>query len=583
MALMHHRLPTVLLFAVLGATTVAAAGAQNDPLAGASASAASRSVIPEMPLPALPKLKSIQRPPPKAEAIEELATRLDQLTNTEVQGPLDDSTDLSFLTADVDEQLVDAIGQRLKDLQQQIDGAAAVKILKKARKAGRKAIRKRAKEGNGKRDDDGDWLTFVLSLAEKDNQHWVDTVQLYAMLRMLESAKTPAATRLMVNSYAGFGELVRIDLQRAIARLKDYAVPALLEATKHDARKVRSWARRQLDGLGRAIPGEAVSTTDPVVLAAVLRAFGRIRDNDATRVILSFANADRSDLRSAAREAVAAMGAPAAWHLKDTYKTLTGNKPPRAWDHVRTARELFRLYDRARLSEVYRALERGHKALADNRIDDAVLAFDAVLTRAPLIDGRDKMAPAYQARAEQLAAAGKADEALAMLRKALRLASPAADNSQLRARLYYLEGKQLVAAGTPDVTLLKRAIELDPAYQPAQTLLASLDQKAAKRQTIDKRYVAVGVIGVLGLAGMVMIVRRRPKNSDEPRNQQHRDQRKTAFREPDEEPFQPTQSEAAHDSPSADTATNNGDSDSDNSDNDNIDDDAATPLIEPPA
>src|SRR5690606_22091647 len=213
-------------------------------------------------------------------------------------------------------------------------------------------------------------------LGKEDSDTWRDAVQLYGMLRMLESIGTTAAVRQMIESYSFFGELVRIDLQRALGRLGDRSVAALLEARQHDARKVRSWASKQLDILGRAIPGEAVSTTDPQVLADVLRAFGRTRELDATRVVMSFTSSDRAQLREAAREAIGAMGEPATWHLKDTYNNLTGEKAPRDWDWKRTAREIFRLHDRARLQPVYTAMDEGAKALTDKRYGAAVEAFD---------------------------------------------------------------------------------------------------------------------------------------------------------------------------------------------------------------
>ena len=82
------------------------------------------------------------------------------------------------------------------------------------------------------------------------------------------------------------------------------------------------------------------------------RAYGRTRDVDAVRVILSFCNSDRIQLREAAREAVSAIGEPSIWQLRDAYLNLTGNKAPRDFTWDRIARELFAMYDRARLAEV---------------------------------------------------------------------------------------------------------------------------------------------------------------------------------------------------------------------------------------
>jgi HEAT repeat protein len=198
---------------------------------------------------------------------------------------------------------VPAIGQRIGELQGDIDGTAASHVLDKVRNTGRDALAAWKKKNKTKKDaPEGDWLVFILSL-DKRGDTWRHLAELYAMIRMLTHVGNTPAVRQLVNCYSHFGELVRIDLQRAIEKLGDKAIPALIEARQHDALKVKSFAQRQLEALGRVTPGEAVSTTDPQVLADVMRAFGRVRDVEATRVILSFANSDRVQLRQAAREA----------------------------------------------------------------------------------------------------------------------------------------------------------------------------------------------------------------------------------------------------------------------------------------
>src|SRR5262249_34173076 len=142
---------------------------------------------------------------------------------------------------------------------------------------------------------------------------------------------TTPAVRELIALHAQFGELLRIDLQRQVMKLKDKAVPALIEARQHDAKIVQRWANRMLDTLGKAIPREAVGTNDTQILADVLRAYGRTRDVDAERVILSFSNSERIQLREAAREAIGAIGEPGMWQLKDVYLGLTGSKPPKVW------------------------------------------------------------------------------------------------------------------------------------------------------------------------------------------------------------------------------------------------------------
>ena len=122
-------------------------------------------------------------------------------------------------------------------------------------------------------------------------------------------------------------------LESTRSRLREKAVPALIEARKHDAETVRRWASRQLENLGRAIPGEAVSTNDTQLLADVLHAYGRTRDVDALRVVLSFCNSERERLREAAREAITAIGEPGIWQLREAYLSMTGENI--LHDHLR--------------------------------------------------------------------------------------------------------------------------------------------------------------------------------------------------------------------------------------------------------
>ncbi len=466
------------------------------PARAGDAPATSANAAPEIPLPELPTLRSADLPKASREAVKGLETRLEELVNTPVDGPLAKLED-RLLVADLDDEMVPAIAERLARLKDELDGAGASRVLEQGREVGRKAIRSHRKEHDLKKKDPDppyDWLVFVLSLGDSADDTWRGSVELYGMLRMLEAIGTTPAVRVMIEAYSYFGELVRIDLQRSVERLKDKAVPALIEAKKHDARRVRRWARLRLEGIGRAIPGEAVSTTDPDVLADVLRAFGRVRDVDATRVVMSFASSERLQLREAAREAIAAIGEPAWGHYKDSYKSLTGERPPRAWDYKRTVQEIFRIHDQSRLAKVYATWEQGKRALADGKHAEAATAFDHVLARAPLFEHRAEMAPAYLGRAEALIAEKKWDEAAMALRKAQRLQPKGDTDAKIASRLATLEARSLLEAGTPDRSLLERAVELDPDNAEAKNLLATFEQEAEKRQQKTKSYgLVIGV------------------------------------------------------------------------------------------
>ncbi|WP_438039995.1 hypothetical protein [Sorangium sp. So ce128] len=365
-----------------------------------------------------------------------------------------------------------------------------------------------ATKGADDEKDEGDWLDFMLAVARPRDSAWRDVVKLLAMERMLVAAGTTPAVRELIALHAYFGELLRIDLQRQVAKLRDKAVPALIEARQHDAKIVQRWANKQLDLLGRAIPGEAIASNDTQILADVLRAYGRVRDVDAVRVILSFCNSDRARLRDAAREAISAIGEPGIWQLRDAYLDLTGAKPPREWSWDRVARELFGTYDRARLAEVYKLMDEGVAAASAGKPAEATDAFDKVLARAPLFERRKEMVDAYVERARSLSA-DRRDDALAMLRKALRLDAPGERARKIEAEIAYLEGALLIERGTPDKFVLERAIELDPSNAGARAALASLGDKVAERKSQTNRHIAAGAVGLAAVLSMFFIARRR--------------------------------------------------------------------------
>jgi tetratricopeptide (TPR) repeat protein len=470
------------------------------PSASASASAAPAA---SGPLPVIPKLQPVTLPQPDPGALKELDNVLERITSADERARANASSAL----AEAAPSAVPAIHARVQDIRGSIDREAAPRALEDARKAGRKKLKAKG-EGKKGEDEDGDWLEFMLDNARPKDTAWRDVVKLLAMSRMLAAVGTTPAVRELIAYHSFFGDMFRIDLQRQVTRLKDKAVPALIEARQHDAKIVQRWANRMLDSLGKAIPGEAVATNDTQILADVLRAYGRTRDVDAVRVILSFSNNDRVQLREAAREAVGAIGEPGMWQLREVYLGMTGDKPPRDWAWDRVARELFALYDRARLAEVHEMMQAGLAAAAAKKPQEATDAFDKVLARSPLYDRRAEMVDAYRARAREMEA-DHPDEALAMLRKALRLDPKGPSARPLEADIAYLEGMVLIARGTPDKFILERALELDPTHDRARAALASLEDKAIDRQSNLRRYSAAATIGVIALLGIALLARRR--------------------------------------------------------------------------
>ena len=487
----------------------------------ATSSSASASSVPNT-LPELPKLAPIVVAEADPGALQDLDKLLERLTASDAHTR--DGARASI--ADVTPSVVAAVRTRLLEVRTSIDRKEAQGLLDDARKAGRKAMKgkdkgdaKPAKKKPGAKDegeDDGDWLEFVLANARPKNDSWRDLVKLLAMERMLTNVGTTPAVRELLQMYSYFGELLRIDLARQVNKLRDKAVPALIEARQHDAKIVQRFAVKELDLLGRTIPGEAVGVTDPQVLADILRAYGRTRDVDAERVVLSFCNSERINLREAAREAITAIGEPGIWQLRDAYLNQTGNKAPREFTWDRIARELFGMYDRARLAEVYKLMDEGVELANAQKWIEATDAFDKVLARSPVFERRKEMVKAYLERAK-LSEAKDPAAALELLRKALRLDPKGEGSKKIEADIAYLEGMALIEKGTPDKFPLQKALEIDPKHERAKRALAELEQeRVAPKKSFVRRYVAAGGVGFAALIAMIALVRIKPRKRVEP-------------------------------------------------------------------
>jgi len=498
---------------------VHAAGEIQQPASSSSASASSMPTT----LPDLPKLAPIVLAEADPGALQDLDRVLERLTAPDAHTR--DAARASL--ADVTPSVVAAVRTRLLEVRGTIDRKEAQGLLDDARKAGRKAMKgkdkgdakptkKKAGASKEEAEDDGDWLEFVLALSRPKNDSWRDLVKLLAMERMLTNVGTTPAVRELLQMYSYFGELLRIDLTRQINKLRDKAVPALIEARQHDAKIVQKFAVKELDLLGRTIPGEAVGVTDPQVLTDILRAYGRTRDVDAVRVVLSFCNSERIKLREAAREAITAIGEPGIWQLRDAYLNQTGNKAPREFTWDRIARELFGMYDRARLAEVYKLMDEGVAHASAQKWIEATDAFDKVLARSPVFERRKEMAKAYVERAK-LVETKEPATSLELLRKALRLDPQGDGAKKIEADIAYLEGMALIERGTPDKFPLTKALEIDPTHAKAKRALEDLEQeRVAPKKSFVKRYVAAGGVGFAALIAMIVLVRIKPRKRLEP-------------------------------------------------------------------
>jgi hypothetical protein len=297
----------------------------------------------------------------------------------------------------------------------------------------------------------------------------------------------------------------RSEVTRLLKYLGERAVHALIETRKEPSMELRRWAFNQLEGMGKRIPGDAVQTRDNQVLADVLRAYADVHEIDALPVILSFVNSDRIQVRTAAREAIAKYGQDAIWKLREAYANVTGKNAAEGATAAEVARDLFAAYDRLRLQEVYGLLEEGLAKHKDGKLEDAVVAFDKVLARQPMLDRRAEMVPAFVAYAQSIEDSDP-PKALGIFRKAARLAPDGPHATEIQAEIAYLEGKELLARGIADTEPFKRALALQPSHEKARAELTRLEQNAEERQERIRALALGGAVLFVAIAAILFFV-----------------------------------------------------------------------------
>jgi tetratricopeptide (TPR) repeat protein len=486
-----RRLRVLGLFLAL--TGLAPAAASADAAASKPAGTAERK-LPELPLPPRVELDR-----PEATDLAEVDALLGRIVG-------DAATDRDGAVRElleIEPRHVSALRFRLSSVADSADKEAMKRLLLKTR---RELLNKKDDAESDKPSSGVDYLTGLVTKAEPQSEAWRHLVTVLALSRMLETVGTVEAVRGLVDVYARFGEFLRITTQNALSRLGDKAVPALIEAERHPAEKISKWAVRQLDMLGKRIPSETVQTQDQAVLADVLRAYGRTRNPDAVRIVVSFVSSERAQVREAARQAVALLGEVGTWQLRDTYENVVGKKPPRDWSWERTARELFGEFDRLRVAQVGKLFEEGKAARAAGDFEKMRQSFDKLLAHDPGFEERAELAAGYVAFAKATQDKSR-DAAIASLRRAERLEPTLKEAVSLRLTL---EAEALEERGIADSTLLERAIEQDPRNARARAALARFERGEPKRSE-STRFVAAGSILALALAAIGYLLLRKPR------------------------------------------------------------------------
>lgn len=448
-------------------------------------------------LPELPRAPTLELKPPKPDDLAELDGLLARIRDKDAATR--DTAMREIL--ELPPRLVPAIRHRLEKLSAENKAAMKQVLFETRRKA--RDLSRDEEDGSKKTPD---YLVMLSEHALPSEKGWQTLIQVVALSRMLEQIGTVEAVRGLVDLYARYGEFLRVDTQLALARLGDRAVPALIEARRHQAEKIGKWAKRQLDALGKAAPSEAVQIPDLQVLADALRAYGRTRDLDAARIVISFAGSERTQIREAARQGIGLLGETGHWQLREAYEGVVGKRAARDWTWERTARELFAELDRTRRAEAFELFDAGLKAQAAGDLETMRASFDKVLARSPTFERADEMVGGYWDYGKRHAD-DKREPALDALSRALRLSKEGASRNRIESLYLTIEAARREAAGVADRNLLKRALELDPENERARAALAAWSTGAP----IEDRRIRYGIasgIGALGLLGILLLLRK---------------------------------------------------------------------------
>jgi tetratricopeptide (TPR) repeat protein len=319
--------------------------------------------------------------------------------------------------------------------------------------------------------------------------------------------------KAMADVFATDANAWRWEMRRTVDRMGRRALPGLTSLRSHSDRSVRSWARSSIDALGLGEPGRAVQELrqDNRVLGELLRAYGETRDMDAMPVVVSFTTHERAQVRTAARWATEQYGQNAIWQLRRVYRNLTESDANRGWSWQRTMEELFRIADARRLEPVREDLAEGKAALARGDLDPMGERFDAVLRRAPGLEGRAELAPGYAALAAREIAGDRLAGAATLYRRAVRLAPDHPEANRWRADVAYVEAELSLARGTVDLAAYEEAVALAPGHPGATRALDVLTGQAEERATDRRRVAAAGAALLLLLAAFVWLRRRRTR------------------------------------------------------------------------
>jgi tetratricopeptide (TPR) repeat protein len=360
----------------------------------------------------------------------------------------------------------------------------------------------------GTKEDDFDWAQAAAGAGNTPGARGLALIA--AGMRAAERQGGVIGARLLVKLSVEHKGIFKPLATAALKRMGDHAVAALVEVRRDPDKDLRNFANKLLDGMGRFLPQDAVQVKDPQSLADVLVAFGKAKDPDALRVVISYLNADRVAVRDSARWAIAQFGADAKPILKETYEAFSGEKVSDDLPADKLLASLLGAYDKVRLAEVFHLLDEGIAHRDAGRLEEAIASFDALLARAPTFDRRAELAPAYFELGKRTAAKDRT-QGRVLMSKAARLATGTPLSASIEAELAFLEAQDLLDHGVADTALLRKVVQLDPNHQGARDLLTRLESEERVRDDRFRRWAGAGAAGLVAALLAVLLVGRGKK------------------------------------------------------------------------
>ncbi len=389
----------------------------------------------------------------------------------------------------------------------------------------------------GRANAEYDLLSLLIALPRAPDTD--AAVERIALARALGRVPTADAGRALLALSAAFNGAFRQEVGRIVrGQLKDYVLPAIIEA-RNLSEMQRIFIRQLRESLRRVTPGETVqqrenTPRDNALLAEILRAYGSTRQGDAMKVVISFVNSDRAQVRDAARWAVSQYGRDAIHALRDAYEMYEGRDPDLAWGWERVAQELYQANDRRRDAEVAQRLDQGLAAGRAHEVDAMLAHFRFVLARHPTFERRREMVPVLVDNAQRLERSDAA-RAEPLWRLALWVDPEGPSARRIRGEILFLEAERSLDRGVAAPELYRAALRVDPENERAKEQLESVEQSSVLRAR--RRWRVGGAVGLLAIAAgtlwaLVRALSKRAKPAAKKRRKKRRPAGATATASP---------------------------------------------------